>query len=281
MGNRLARQNSCESPRHGNRDNAPVAIRASDKEDAPVITAASNGQDEILKTFLKSRLARARVKHEDLNKALCMAAWHGHDICLEMLIEAGAEVNVVYQSFTPLESAAAKGFVRCMKLLIKAGADVNKRGYFDEREGWPDYLRFTPLMSAVGGFNQETAIDWVRLLLRENVQINHVNKRGQNTLTSLLMYSMQSLPYDKTMVMLLYAAGEKVDGTRIVSSECSVPDYLLLEDLKMCLKHMCREAIRKHLLELDSHQHLFGGVSKLRLATSLTDYLVYDMSIEK
>ena len=198
-----------------------------------------------------------------------------------MLIEAGAEVNLVYQSCTLLETAARRGFVRCMQLLIQAGADVNIRGNEIGLDGKATDLKYTPLMSAVCISNQKDAIEFVRMVLRKNVRINDANDTGRNTITSLLIYSLVSLPHNKTMLMLLFAAGEKVDATVLASCEIPVPDYLLFEDLKLCLKHLCRDAIRKHLLEMDPHEHLFGRVPKLGLPTSLTDYLVYEMSIEK
>ena len=48
----------------------------------------------------------------------------------------------------------------------------------------------------------------------------------------------------------------------------------------LSLKHLCREAIRKHLLELDPHSHLFGRVPKLGLPTLLNEYLLYDVTFE-
>ena len=46
------------------------------------------------------------------------------------------------------------------------------------------------------------------------------------------------------------------------------------------LKHICREAIRKHLLELDPHQHLFGRIPKLGLSSVLMNYLLYGESLD-
>ena len=43
---------------------------------------------------------------------------------------------------------------------------------------------------------------------------------------------------------------------------------------------MCGEAIRKHLLDLDPHRHLFSRVPRLGLPRSLTEYLLYDMSLD-
>ena len=39
---------------------------------------------------------------------------------------------------------------------------------------------------------------------------------------------------------------------------------------RLHLKHICREAIRKHLLNLDPHTHLFGRVPRLGLPTTNT-----------
>ena len=46
------------------------------------------------------------------------------------------------------------------------------------------------------------------------------------------------------------------------------------------LKHICREAIRKHLLELDPHSHLFGRIPRLGLPHPLKQYLLYEMSLD-
>ena len=112
--------------------------------------------------------------------------------------------------------------------------------------------------------------------------------------------------------MLLYAAGETLDGTTVkgeyvlehmpmTPSECllsraegthliddftvvnktfPVPEYLRFKDLKLCLSHLCREAIRRHLLDLDLHTNLFVRAPKLGLPKSLTSYILYDQSLD-
>ena len=88
--------------------------------------------------------------------------------------------------------------------------------------------------------------------------------------------------------MLLYAAGETIDGTTVevrnwygYMDELPVPDYLLPNEyLKLSLKHMCRETIRKHLLAIEPHQHLFGRIPQLGLPSSLTDYLLFYVSFD-
>ena len=88
--------------------------------------------------------------------------------------------------------------------------------------------------------------------------------------------------------MLLFAAGERVTGPVVKGRrtynhdivEAQVPEYLLHKDLQMCLKHLCRETLRRHLLELDPHTHLFGRVPRLGLPKSLMEYLLYNQTLD-
>ena len=74
-------------------------------------------------------------------------------------------------------------------------------------------------------------------------------------------------------VLLLYAAGETLEGTE----EEEIPEKLKFD---LQLKHICREAIRKHLLKLDPHQHLFSRIPHLGLPESLNKYLLFYVSLE-
>ena len=86
--------------------------------------------------------------------------------------------------------------------------------------------------------------------------------------------------------MLLFAAGEKLGSTvqrySIFGDSflAEIPEFLKQTELKFCLKHLCRKTIRKQLLMLNAHYHLFNRVYKLGLPTLLASYLVYDMSLE-
>lgn len=71
--------------------------------------------------------------------------------------------------------------------------------------------------------------------------------------------------FELEKVMLLFAAGEKYN----------------IPDLSIFLKHLCRDAIRKHLIELDPHQHLFGRIPQLGLPSLLTRYLLYNVSLDE
>ena len=76
---------------------------------------------------------------------------HGHDQCVDALIEAGADVNMA----CPLAVAVKSGSRRCVELLVKAGADVNSR--FKPA----CYSKRNVLLEAVNGADEEI----VQLLL--------------------------------------------------------------------------------------------------------------------
>ena len=46
------------------------------------------------------------------------------------------------------------------------------------------------------------------------------------------------------------------------------------------LKHLCREAIREHLLHLDQHENLFQRVPRLGLPALLQSYLLYWQTLD-
>ena len=73
--------------------------------------------------------------------------------------------------------------------------------------------------------------------------------------------------------MLLYAAGECFAETKV-----QVPDYLRQPEWN--LKHLAREAIRKHPINIDPHENLFGRIPLLGLPSLITEYLLYDMSLD-
>ena len=110
-----------------------------------------------------------------------------------------------------------------------------------------------------------------------------VNASGENALQYLLLLDSPTSP-DKTMVLFMYAAGEIINVGSLEnlkdSGKLSGLDVLFEENLKFNLKHLCREAIRKHLLKLDPHTHLFGRVPRLGLPALITSYLLYNCTLD-
>ena len=110
-----------------------------------------------------------------------MASQMGNDKCIELLIKAGADANMVYNSEEiALAKAAAKSLVNCVKILLKAGADLNKCG-------------MTPLMKATFNGN----IECVRVLLQGGADVNklhasltalyYAGNYGRNEIVKLLL----------------------------------------------------------------------------------------------
>ena len=83
-----------------------------------------------------------------------------------------------------------------------------------------------------------------------------VNKKNLNALRSYISNceDQNKLP-DRTMVLLLYAAGETLDSITVDEDDDKVCDLGYLQRLEISLKNICRDVIREHLLDLDPHTH--------------------------
>ena len=249
--------------------------------------AAQNGYDKFVELLTK---AGADVNMKDTWNwtALMWASVRGYNKCIDLLIQAGADVNQGNGgNWTPLMKAAMSGRGKCIDILIEAGADVNKLECFDRTalmfaaiKG--QYKCFDALVRAGVDVNKQnkdgcTALMMPKMRIYQSVrqcliagaQINLVDKDGRNALTRQLMKEDPS----EEVIMLLYATGETIDETKV-----QVPDYLKPPELN--LKHLTMEAIRKHLINIDPHQHLFGRIPQLGLPPSLTKYLLYNVSLD-
>ena len=215
--------------------------------------------------------------------------FNGRMRCVKMLINAGANVNAeTTNGVTALIPEACFGYAKCMKLLIKAGADVNKIrrkdgatalmcalheqcfgdsvNVTDNDGSTPLHLHIYEFYLGIPNCSQE------KKLLRAGIHINRFNRsRDENALGSHLGKTSDTDP-----LMLLYTAGETLDGTDVYK----IPKELKFEDEKLKLKHICREAIRKHLLKLDPHQHLFGRIPELGFPSIMTEYLLFNQSLD-
>ena len=197
------------------------------------------------------------------------ASRFGHSQCLIPLIKAGADVNIVnIQGQTALNYALIKGRRNFVDELIKAGADVN----------FVDKFGNTPFILSC-----HCGVNTAKSLLQAGAKINLVNASGQNALQYRHRFDSRTSP-DKTMVLFQYATGETIDCGALEkqrdSGNVAIPDILFEENLKFTVKHLCRMAIRKYLLKLDPHTHLFGRVPRLGLPKSLADYLLYSCTLD-
>ena len=128
-------------------------------------------------------------------------------------------------------------------------------------------------------------IQAVLALLRSLACVNVYDVYGQNALEN---HIANHAYVNKELAMLLFAAGEKIDGTCAFQFDkaghlvCSVPvpRYLLEHEGDICLMQMCRKVIRQYIIAINPNQHLFHRVPQIGLPTMLSDYLLYDLSID-
>ena len=277
----------CKTAERGHVDCLMVIIRAGadvNNAGAPLTSAAGKGHYACMEALLE---AGADVNHENSRNALQTVATHtsGRN-CFDLLIKVGADVNIVNSSGYPLITWVA----RCagpgyMDLLIKAGADVNAIDVYGNTA-----LMFTSRYHVVNN-NLHNHLDCKKLLLRAGASVNICNKDGHNALTRHIMltdYRMEDHLVNmlKDVYMVLFAAGEQLRGTvdskhltDDLGQKIPIPDYLLNENLKLCLSHLCREAIRKHLLQM-SNLNLFRRIPRLVFPHHLREYLMYYVSID-
>ena len=172
------------------------------------------------------------------------------------------------EGHTALTRASYCSDYKCIDILLAAGADVNLRN----KDG------HTALHLSI--FDPtDCSVKCIRRLLRAGSHINQsfsdAISNYQNALGIMLDYESRS-DTDIDTLMFLHAAGETLDGTDVDK----IPEGLTFEEERLQLKHMCREAIRKQLLKLDPHQHLFGRIPELGLPSIVTEYLLFNQSLD-
>ena len=196
--------------------------------------------------------------------ALFNAVSEGSVQCTDMLLKAGADVNITDNwGRTALFEALKRSSVKCIDMLLKAGSDVNAT----------DEYGHTVLHQT------ESYLRGIRKVLHEEVKVNVRNNHGFNVLTQFLKELED--PRCKTdnrtrkeFAMLYFAAGESVDETKVRE----VPDYLK-PSAEISLMNICRETIRKHLLQM-SDVNLFDRVPQLPLPRRMMSYLLYDVTLD-
>ena len=137
--------------------------------------------------------ADVNMKVRDGLTPLIQVFTNDDDDCLDVLVQAGADVNHASQNGTsPLSVAAFVGSRKCLETLLIAGADVN----IVKKE------RATPLVRASVGGN----VNISKCLLKADYLINKSTRRLENALKSRLKHCR---PIKRDLAMLLFAAGEK------------------------------------------------------------------------
>ncbi|XP_059440604.1 uncharacterized protein LOC132173055 [Corylus avellana] len=90
----------------------------------PLMVAAALGQEESVKVLLEHHASLNFVTDKNVTPMAITVA-SSSLACLELLIQAGANVNFSFSGATPLHMAAYKGSLEIINCLLKAGADPN------------------------------------------------------------------------------------------------------------------------------------------------------------
>ena len=241
------------------------------------------------------------------NNPLQAAISMDHFGATELLVKAGADlIREDWDYGTPLMRASEHGWVQGVKLLLSVGADVNLVSQNSRNSDW------SPLWSAV----REIRINTVRVLLDAG---SHIITQSpfDSDLKNPLHYHLRNMygrhnqwdeshVQDEPLAMLLFAAGvsptdddeDNNDSDHDENDENNgddegdndnktdeghddnyIPEFLQFRNIKHDLKHMCREAIQRNLMRKDRKRNLFLRIPKLGLPPSLSQYLLYHISL--
>ena len=200
------------------------------------------------------------------------------------VMKAGADVNIELHGHGCLTTAfrllILSGHYRYVKRLIETGADVN-------------VTMSRNIQSCLICMARRGDVGSAKLLLKAGAVVNVRQEDGHSALEFCLeryhrIHGQQQEEEEDRFIILLFAAGEKVPGTRFrfKHSHCETyyvytPRFLLRmwQPSSLRLAHMCRDRIRKHLMQL-SNVNLFAQVTKLGLPVSLELFLVYNVSLD-
>ena len=202
--------------------------------------------------------------------------------CTDLLLKAGADVNIKDKyGETALFDGVSQGSVQCTDLLLKAGADVNVTNRIGRTVLFLNTFFPRPITTAV--------LNSMKLILRELIKVNVRDNYGSNALTLHLNYIGNSStgPEYIKFAMLLLSAGETLDKDgriRLLRLFNQKDDVVPVEaseyrrtSAEISLMNICRETIRKHLLQM-SQVNLFVRVP--RLPRLMTSYLLYDVTLD-
>ncbi|EAW16861.1 Ankyrin repeat protein [Aspergillus fischeri NRRL 181] len=95
--------------------------------DPALVAAVRRGYPDVIKLLLRDaerrQLLDAAQRLQELGNALWVAAHHGNDELIHLLLAEGADVNFRWDGTTSLDSAVINDHYSMAKILLQAGAD--------------------------------------------------------------------------------------------------------------------------------------------------------------
>ena len=234
----------------------------------PILEAARKGHYQCVDIMIQAA-ADMNEERVSLNDLICQARIDKDDSA-DVLMHIGADMSVVLSTAEAcLISAVANSYIQCIVSLISAGVDVNI-----DFECHSSAL----MVAAAAGAGSFRCL---KVLLAVGAHVNVTNVDGKNALQICIAQSREK---KREKCLLLYAAGEHLDlstdSFTFLGERHSIPEYLKQSDQKLRLKYVCRNRIRRHLLEVNRHVHLFSRITELRQGPLITNYLLYGMTLD-
>ena len=121
-------------------------------------------------------------------------------------------------------------------------------------------------LKEINGFNS------LMVLLKENT-CSHQSK---------LQNPDSDLKINPEPALILFAAGEvlQLQHLTVTVTTTYIPECITQESNQFTLQNACRKAIRKRLLGIDFHAHLFNRIDKLGLPAPVRSYLLFNIHPE-
>lgn len=159
--------------------------------------AAERGDAESLKQLLAKGAPIEHIYQPILGTPLMSAIVGDHQKCVQILIDARANINCVNCIYeTPLMIASRKGFLSCVKMLIQNKAQINRQNSWNN----------TALIETA--CSQTVNLGCIRALIDAHAQIDITNGKNQSAL-SLAANKNASVTCDLLVNALLIPKPEK------------------------------------------------------------------------
>ena len=170
----------------------------------PLQIICTHGQVENLKILLRSEVLE--VDDPDLHgtTAVHEAAFFGHDKCVRVLLEHGADPDITDKlDRAALHSAGRRGNTECVRTLLEYTRQIN----LPDKHGW------TPFFCACLGKDEESALLILDALIGQNLSLADINKPTRSGRTPLRQAADHG--FDRVVSKLIRLAEERNDAANL------------------------------------------------------------------